>query len=188
MAVGNVTPNLSHTDPSSNRNMEDEVNSAFDILEGESPSFPQSSNPLLLFSLIPRLSFYPMVPEHLSKHQLSTPHITHLNLYLSDQSLFSRINAVYSKRFGSAPPSRACVGISSDPAGPLIRIDILAFDDGTRYPSSSTDTTLDSSRKSLHVQGRSYWAPANIGPYSQAVTVSHFLFFSSSWRPSKGQS
>ncbi|KAH8700267.1 putative ATP binding L-PSP endoribonuclease family protein [Talaromyces proteolyticus] len=26
-------------------------------------------------------------------------------------------------------------------------------------------------RKGLHVQSRSYWAPANIGPYSQAITV-----------------
>jgi diphthine-ammonia ligase len=27
------------------------------------------------------------------------------------------------------------------------------------------------SRKALHVQSRSYWAPANIGPYSQAISV-----------------
>ena len=30
-------------------------------------------------------------------------------------------------------------------------------------------TPLD--RQALHVQGLSYWAPANIGPYSQAITV-----------------
>lgn len=31
------------------------------------------------------------------------------------------------------------------------------------------------SRTALHVQGMSYWAPANIGPYSQAVMVGHRL-------------
>ena len=29
----------------------------------------------------------------------------------------------------------------------------------------------DLDRKALHVQSRSYWAPANIGPYSQAVSA-----------------
>jgi diphthine-ammonia ligase len=27
-------------------------------------------------------------------------------------------------------------------------------------------------RETMHVQGISYWAPANIGPYSQSVVVS----------------
>ena len=26
-------------------------------------------------------------------------------------------------------------------------------------------------KKALHVQSRSYWAPANIGPYSQAISI-----------------
>ena len=29
-------------------------------------------------------------------------------------------------------------------------------------------------RKTMHVQGLSHWAPANIGPYSQAVNVGIF--------------
>lgn len=40
-------------------------------------------------------------------------------------------------------------------------------------------TTIDSEeagrRKGLHVQGRSYWAPANIGPYSQSVSVDGWM-------------
>lgn len=28
-------------------------------------------------------------------------------------------------------------------------------------------------RDTMHVQGISYWAPANIGPYSQSIVVSH---------------
>ena len=30
-------------------------------------------------------------------------------------------------------------------------------------------------REALHVQSISYWAPANIGPYSQAVKVRSFI-------------
>lgn len=35
---------------------------------------------------------------------------------------------------------------------------------------NATDT-----REALHVQSISYWAPANIGPYSQAVKVIRFF-------------
>lgn len=28
----------------------------------------------------------------------------------------------------------------------------------------------------MHVQSRSHWAPANIGPYSQSVRVQNFMF------------
>jgi diphthine-ammonia ligase len=31
-------------------------------------------------------------------------------------------------------------------------------------------------RQALHVQGLSHWAPANIGPYSQAVSVCPLSF------------
>ena len=31
--------------------------------------------------------------------------------------------------------------------------------------------TPSTAREALHVQSTSYWAPANIGPYSQAVKV-----------------
>ena len=31
-------------------------------------------------------------------------------------------------------------------------------------------------RQHLHVQSVSFWAPANIGPYSQAVSVSIYIY------------
>lgn len=43
-------------------------------------------------------------------------------------------------------------------------MDCFAFDD-----SEIKETPLR--RRALHVQGVSYWAPANIGPYSQAIQV-----------------
>jgi len=37
----------------------------------------------------------------------------------------------------------------------------------------STDTSV---REAMHVQSISHWAPANIGPYSQATKVYNFFF------------
>lgn len=73
--------------------------------------------------------------------------------------LFARVNTVYSSFFWSSPPARACVAV--DLPHPIrIRLDCIAF-----VEQNPTD------RQALHVQGLSYWAPANIGPYSQAITV-----------------
>ena len=76
---------------------------------------------------------------------------------------FGAVNAVYSTMFGTSPPSRACVGVRL-PVGTRVRVDCIAFDD-------SAVKETPSKRQALHVQGVSYWAPANIGPYSQAIQV-----------------
>ena len=76
---------------------------------------------------------------------------------------FGAVNTVYSAMFGTSPPSRACVGLRL-PLGTRVRVDCFAFDD-----SAVKGTPLK--RQALHVQGVSYWAPANIGPYSQAIQV-----------------
>jgi len=76
---------------------------------------------------------------------------------------FGAINAVYSTMFGTSPPSRACVGVRL-PLGTRVRMDCFAFDD-----SEIKEAPLR--RQGLHVQGISYWVPANIGPYSQAIQV-----------------
>jgi diphthine-ammonia ligase len=73
--------------------------------------------------------------------------------------LFSRVNATYGTFFGVSPPARACVGVDLPPSI-RVKLDCIAHVD-----QSPTD------RQALHVQGLSYWAPANIGPYSQAITV-----------------
>lgn len=85
-----------------------------------------------------------------------------MTVFISDMGLFPRINQVYKNYFGTNPPGRACVAVDL-PSGLNIKIDCLAY---------SGDP---SSRKALHVQGLSYWAPANIGPYSQAVSVSQVI-------------
>lgn len=82
-----------------------------------------------------------------------------INIFLSSIELFARVNAVYSTFFGISPPARACVAIDL-PRPIQVRLDCIAFDDHAV-----------AERQALHVQGLSYWAPANIGPYSQAITV-----------------
>lgn len=73
---------------------------------------------------------------------------------------FARVNAVYSSFFGTSPPSRACVALDLPP-GIRVRIDCLAF----------AENAVNIERQALHVQSQSYWAPANIGPYSQCILV-----------------
>lgn len=97
--------------------------------------------------------------DHLEALSISFSHITFMAVFISDMEHFSRINQIYKKYFGSNPPGRACVTVDL-PGNLNIKIDCLAY---------AGDPQL--SRKVLHVQGLSYWAPANIGPYSQAVTV-----------------
>ncbi|KAJ3334766.1 ATP binding domain 4 [Kappamyces sp. JEL0680] len=76
-------------------------------------------------------------------------------------ALFGALNSSYSSFFGANPSTR--VTVESRIRG-AVQIDVLAYLD-----------TL-SPLEHLHVQGISYWAPANIGPYSQAVRAGDLLF------------
>ncbi|KAJ9474400.1 Diphthine--ammonia ligase [Pseudozyma hubeiensis] len=105
---------------------------------------------------------------HTIHHLLSTSspalgmqHITHINLFLRSQTLFAQINSIYRTMFGVSPPTRACVALPKLPPGCDLVINAVAFDD--------TDSAPPFDRRALHVQGRSFWAPANIGPYSQSL-------------------
>lgn len=97
--------------------------------------------------------------ERLSVHSLSLSHVANMNIFISSMEDFTSINAVYSSYFGVSPPARACVAVDL-PAPLRLMLDCVAFSEQKA-----------SDRQALHVQGLSYWAPANIGPYSQAVLV-----------------
>ncbi len=96
-------------------------------------------------------------------------------LYLSNMSDYVCVNSVYKSHFDSKPPARwvwptqktnwvalcflrVCVSLPL-PEGILVRLEVMLWG-------------CDSGRRSMHVQSLSEWAPANIGPYSQAYTVS----------------
>jgi diphthine-ammonia ligase len=88
--------------------------------------------------------------------------IAYTSIILRDMADFAAVNAAYGKCFQHpSPPARitlSCAGVL--PQDALVTISATSMAPG---PSRS--------RKGLHVQSRSYWAPANIGPYSQAITV-----------------
>ncbi|KAF2169013.1 hypothetical protein M409DRAFT_52985 [Zasmidium cellare ATCC 36951] len=85
--------------------------------------------------------------------------IAYTVITLRNMGDFAAVNAVYGSYFVSPnPPARATIACGSVlPADALLSISVTASPDP---------------REGLHVQSRSYWAPANIGPYSQAVRFS----------------
>ncbi|WVW78164.1 hypothetical protein I302_100115 [Kwoniella bestiolae CBS 10118] len=106
------------------------------------------------------------ISDTLKSHDLSLPlHSTHITLLLSSMSLFLPANAAYKTYFGTSPPSRATVAVPLQHS--RVRIEVVGFDDAPL----NTKEKLVGDRNALHVQSLSYWAPANIGPYSQAVMV-----------------
>lgn len=94
--------------------------------------------------------------SQLHKYNLGSSSIQHSTLLISSMEDFAKINSIYVKNFNQPlPPSRVCIQTNIG---------------NSVYLQLSCIVLLDESKKSgLHVQGRSYWAPANIGPYSQAI-------------------
>ncbi|WFD33191.1 diphthine--ammonia ligase [Malassezia cuniculi] len=95
---------------------------------------------------------FTLLHDTLAQHQLAFHDVSHINVYLASQHDFAALNAVYMRHFGVSPPSRAAVAVPM--AGARLMLDASAS---------------RAERRALHVQSRSYWAPANIGPYSQAA-------------------
>ena len=92
----------------------------------------------------------------LADNDLTPNHIISVGLILCDMCDFTVVNSVYSRFFTfPLPPSRVT---TSTKMAERVRLSAII----------STEP-----RTGLHVQSRSYWAPANIGPYSQSVSVSH---------------
>ncbi|KAF9653401.1 hypothetical protein BDM02DRAFT_3135608 [Thelephora ganbajun] len=102
----------------------------------------------------------------LENYGLSLSQCIHINVYLFSMGLFPILNTIYATFFGTSPPTRACVAVCLPPPT-RVKLDCFAY--------AEKDLAQ---RAALHVQGLSYWAPANIGPYSQAVLVNEHMFIS----------
>ncbi|KAF8195745.1 hypothetical protein K438DRAFT_1918923 [Mycena galopus ATCC 62051] len=107
---------------------------------------------------------FAILQAELAHYALEPPDCTNINIFLSSMGLFSAVNAIYGTFFGTSPPTRACVAADL-PAPHRVMLECIAH-------SRTTE------RHALHVQSLSYWAPANIGPYSQAVTIDDLVFIS----------
>ncbi|KAK8088862.1 Diphthine--ammonia ligase [Apiospora hydei] len=100
------------------------------------------------------------VRQRLHDQSLPASAITNTIIMLRHMSDFPTINKLYGALFREPnPPARVTIA-SGDclPEGCDIAIYL------TVQPCLGRDD-----RRGLHVQSRSYWAPANIGPYSQAI-------------------
>ncbi|KUI60884.1 Diphthine--ammonia ligase [Cytospora mali] len=93
------------------------------------------------------------IRSRLSQHDLSPNSIISSVISLRRMSDFPAINKIYGSLFAEPnPPSRVTISCGDLlPQGTNIAIYLTVH-------SGKTD------RQGLHVQGRSYWAPANIGP------------------------
>src|SRR5262245_13655351 len=95
--------------------------------------------------------------------------IVSICMYISNMENYIHYNKEYQKFFQSQPPVRVCVEVPLPPDVPIL-IDALVYH-REDAKESEDNTKSYNTRQSMHVQSVSHWAPANIGPYSQAVWV-----------------
>ncbi|TLD39278.1 adenine nucleotide alpha hydrolases-like protein [Venturia nashicola] len=108
-----------------------------------------------LKSILQRLSTY------LGTLNLDASSLVFTTLLLRSMTDFTLLNPIYGSIFTAPnPPSRVTISCGDRlPPG----VDVVL--------STIVDLGERKERQGLHVQSRSYWAPANIGPYSQAISI-----------------
>jgi diphthine-ammonia ligase len=110
-----------------------------------------------------------LLPAIVTNQLLTIGDLVAVSLYVSDMRHYTAINSEYLKLFrGSNPPVRICVEAPLPPSTPIL-LEVLGY---RTAPQRDNQSSLSCTRHTMHVQGVSHWAPANIGPYSQAVRVS----------------
>ncbi|XP_068154670.1 uncharacterized protein [Drosophila tropicalis] len=117
--------------------------------------------------------------------------ICYITLYVRCISEYPILNRIYLETFDfHNPPTRVCVECPL-PDGCHVVMDAVAY----RQPSavnaiimeerdrdggddSSIQQLINGKRNTMHVQGISHWAPANIGPYSQSTRIGDITYIS----------
>ncbi|XP_059159822.1 uncharacterized protein LOC131943634 [Physella acuta] len=92
--------------------------------------------------------------------------VVSVSLYVADMANFQTINKVYKSFFDVSPPVRLCIQANL-PRNVALQLDCQGH---------VCDEDPESNHDVLHVQSLSHWAPANIGPYSQAVMAGEKLY------------
>ncbi|KAL2172460.1 hypothetical protein VTG60DRAFT_5735 [Thermothelomyces hinnuleus] len=100
------------------------------------------------------------IRQRLQQRSLPASAILGATVVLRRMVDFPAVNSIYGTLFDAPnPPSRVTIS-----CGGTADANIAVY--------LTVHTALQpSQRHGLHVQSRSYWAPANIGPYSQAISV-----------------
>lgn len=94
-----------------------------------------------------------LFPDLLAQENRKMDSLVAVTLLVPKMENFARINQVYISYFASNPPIRVCVENSEK----ALRLTAVGND--------------KNAKETMHVQSISHWAPANIGPYSQATKV-----------------
>lgn len=121
------------------------------------------------------LNIFKQLEEILVSRSLYPCQIISSSLILNNIENFGRINRIYSEWFstqkwGPLPPSRACVGSNLlGPENPVQLSVIVDLNSDKVCGYQDSKIKVNKNKNGLHVQSRSYWAPCNIGPYSQAT-------------------
>ncbi|KAF5286755.1 hypothetical protein FQA39_LY04178 [Lamprigera yunnana] len=93
--------------------------------------------------------------------------IVSITMYISDMSKFVELNKLYVDVLKHMnPPTRACVQVPLPKNCPIV-LEVLSWNQLTTQKQG--DVLFE--RHTMHVQSISHWAPANIGPYSQAIRI-----------------
>lgn len=103
------------------------------------------------------------------KVSIDADEVLHCTLILHSMNDFGTVNTEYAQLWNENkhPPTRICF---STPLPNDTRCLLFMFSRCSR--ESLKDATTIRADQRLWVQSRSYWAPSNIGPYSQAATSS----------------
>ncbi|XP_014218144.1 diphthine--ammonia ligase [Copidosoma floridanum] len=107
------------------------------------------------------------------KESLEVSDLVAVTMFLKDLSSYSDINEVYVSKLAKVnPPVRVCTEVPININFHVV-LDALAYRKIEKEEEKS-DKKIPK-RHTMHVQSISHWAPANIGPYSQAVRVGDII-------------
>ena len=99
--------------------------------------------------------------EILRENDRSTCDVIFTTILLRSMVDFTAVNKMYGQLFTKPnPPARVTVACGNSMP---YEVSVMV--------SFAVDLGAIAARDGLHVQSRSYWAPANIGPYSQAISA-----------------
>lgn len=104
----------------------------------------------------------------LTTHQYPLSSLVSVTLFVRDMTEYAKLNSLYVHAINCInAPVRVCVEIPLPAETPIV-IEAVAH----KQPSSDNS----SPRRTMHVQSISHWAPASIGPYSQAIMIGDIIY------------
>ncbi|KAH8368418.1 hypothetical protein KR084_011326 [Drosophila pseudotakahashii] len=115
--------------------------------------------------------------------------LCYVTLYVRSIGEYPALNRVYHRAFDfHNPPTRVCVECPL-PDGCHVVMEAIAYrqpvagaissaEERDREGEETAAALLNGRRNTMHVQGISHWAPANIGPYSQSTRIGDITYIS----------